>query len=52
MIIKLPLPTILYARHKVVKVTSPLTLRDRVKADRLAICISYLLAIAAAIILS
>jgi len=52
MIIKLPLPTILYAKYKVMKVTTPLTLKDRVNADRLAICISYLIAIAAAVILS
>ncbi|WP_216847284.1 hypothetical protein [Pedobacter boryungensis] len=52
MIIKLPLPTILYARHKIVKVVSPLTLKDRVNADRIAIVISYLVAITAAVIFS
>lgn len=50
MIIKLHLPIIFYARHKVVKVVSPLTLKERVRTDRLVMVLLYVMVIIGAVL--
>lgn len=51
MIIKLQLPTnTTTARQQSLKVVQPLTFKDRVKADRIAVAIIYLLGVIGAVV--
>ena len=52
MIIKLPIPFIPYARHKEVKIVKPLTYKDRLVADRIAMVVLLVMTIVGAIVAS
>lgn len=45
MIIKLPIPSFIYAKHKEARVARPLTKQDRIKADRFVMILLFTLAI-------